>query len=306
MSKIVITGATGFIGKPLLEKFLDMGHEVYAVVRPDSPNYTKLQKMPKVHIIPLNMHEIEKLSQYVRQIDMFIHAAWEGIRGNVRMDEEIQLKNYECSVKAAKAAEEIGCKVFLGIGSQAEYGVQSEMISEQTKEEPQTEYGKMKLKTYRTLLEQYKNTEMRILWARVFSAYGFGDTSTSLIEICMEQMKAQQDILLTECIQMWNYVYIDDVVEAIYKLTLSEESRGIYNIASKDNRSLKEYVLELKELLQSKSKLQFGAVPYGATGAVGFTVNIDKLCKTLQWEPEVTFAEGIQKKIKIEESYENN
>lgn len=306
MSKIVITGATGFIGTPLVKKFIRQNDEVYAVIRPNSQNISKLQSLSQIKIVPLDVQHIEELPKYVENADCFIHTAWEGIRGASRQDENLQQKNCECSMNAAKVASEIGCRVFLGIGSQAEYGVTEEVITEAMAEHPKTEYGQWKLKTYQTLQKQYANTDMKIIWARVFSAYGPGDTPTSLIETCMRNMQENKELLLTECVQEWNYIYIDDVVEAIYRLASAKECEGIYNIASGDNRSLKEYVLELKELLKSDSRICFGAVPYGPGGPVGFKVEIEKLCNKLQWKPEISFAEGIQKKIRIEESNEND
>lgn len=326
MKKVIITGATGFIGAPLVKKFIENGYEVYAVIRPQSKNRKRLQEFINVdsqyseeetnpanaagkgfvRIVKLAMDEIQKLPDYVDSADYFIHTAWEGIRGNSRMDEAIQQKNYDNSITAAAVAEKIGCTVFLGVGSQAEYGLSDEVITENTLEQPNTEYGKIKLAVYRALCERYRGTRMRIVWGRVFSAYGHGDTPNSLIETCMRNMRSNEEIALTECVQDWNFIDIDDVIEALYLLSVTDGCEGAYNIASEDNRSLKEYVLELKKVMQSDSRICFGAVPYGAEGPVGFRVNIEKLCNALQWKPQISFAEGIRKKIRIEESYENN
>jgi len=306
LSKVIITGATGFIGAPLVKKFINNGDEVYALIRPDSPNLHKFDGVSGVEVLPLDIRDVEKASEYLEHAEYFIHAAWEGIRGEARQDIGLQKQNYENALKAAQTAKKLGCKAFLGIGSQAEYGITEQAITEEVLEEPVTEYGRRKLETCKTLQQLYTGSDMRILWARVFSAYGPGDTPNSLIDICIRDMKQGNDLLLTECIQNWNYIYIDDAVEAIYRLITNEDCVGIYNIASKDNRSLKEYVLELKSLLKSESVLRFGAIPYGAVGPTGFSVDIEKLCTMLQWEPEVSFAEGIQKKIRIEERHENN
>lgn len=326
MKKVIITGATGFIGAPLVKRFIESGYKVYAVIRPQSKNFLRLQAMIEavckektskdgeglsekqgtVQVIELALEDIDRLPELIEQADCFVHTAWEGIRGNMRMDEHIQRKNYENCILAAKAAYAIGCHTFLGIGSQAEYGFVDGVITEATLETPNTEYGKMKLATYRKLCEQYKDTNMRIVWGRVFSAYGHGDTPNSLIETCMRSMRLNEEIALTECTQEWNFIDIDDVIEALFRLVVTDGCEGTYNIASEDNRSLKEYVLELKSVMQSESNIHFGAVPYGVQGPVGFRVNIEKLCNELQWKPQISFAEGIRKKIRIEENYEND
>ena len=71
--------------------------------------------------------------------------------------------------------------------------------------------------------------------------------------------------LLTQSVQMWDYLFIDDACDALIKLIDSGAS-GAFNFASGDCRQLKDYVLEMRQVLHSRSELRFGAVPYPPTG----------------------------------------
>ena len=77
-------------------------------------------------------------------------------------------------------------------------------------------------------------------------------------------------------------------------LSEKDKASGIYNIASGIKRPLKEFVIEMKEIINSNSKLEFGAVSYGPEGPIDLLPDNSKLC-SLGWKPEIEFKEGITK-----------
>lgn len=130
-----------------------------------------------------------------------------------------------------------------------------------------------------------------------FSLYGEDDYEGTMIISVLKKMLKNEDCMLTECTQMWNFLHIDDAVEAVIRLGESTEAKGIYNLASTDTRPLKEFIIEMKKLTGSDSLLVFGRIPYPKTGAVGFTPVVDKVMYELNWEPKVSFKEGILRNI---------
>ena len=102
---------------------------------------------------------------------------------------------------------------------------------------------------------------------------------------------------LTKCIQLWDFLYVDDAITAVYKLIVSETASGVYNIGSGVSKPLKKYVLEMAELTSTHSELKFGVVPYPVTGIVNTNPSIKKLCKDVEWIPTISFPEGIKKVI---------
>lgn len=297
MKTIVITGATSFIGVHIIKEYLRHDCKVIGVVRSNSKNLNRLPSNDNLKIIKLDMNEIEKILEKLEEIkvDIFYHLAWEGARVPYRDDSVLQNNNYECALKAMSVAKKLGSKIFIGSGSQAEYGKCNGKIDENYPTNPTTAYGKAKLKTYEVLRDMSKENNIKFIWTRIFSVYGVYDYKGSLVMNALYKMKTNQDIELTECKQIWDFIYVEDVATIMYLLANVNCSDGIYNIASGDSRQLKEFVLEMKEICSSTSQLKFGTIPYDSEGIVSFEPNVDKLKSNLGYSCKISFDEGIRK-----------
>jgi len=306
--KIIITGATGFIGCALCEEFLRHGDDVVAVVRPGTAKKEKLLRLKEnkpentgsLQIAELELENLEQLATgYQVQADVFYHLAWNGSSGADRENFEIQLSNVHYTGAAIRAAKLCGCQAFIGAGSQAEYGVIRETAKEgKTLPDPFMMYGAAKLAACSMGKLLAKQQGIRFLWPRIYSVYGVGENPGTLINYVMESLLQGQVPELSPCENMWNFLYITDCCKLLRMLgSVSEE--GIYHIASKDTRLLKEFVCELRDTVAPGTELGFGKK----------TANPDR---TFWLEPEVNrltlnryveFREGILKKMK---SFEKN
>lgn len=282
MKNIIITGATSFIGINILKELKNNEYNIYAIIRPNSINKDKLNEFSNLKIIELDQREIENLKLYLKKVDICIHLAWEGTRVPERYDEKIQEQNYINSVKTFEAVTALGCDVFFGTGSQAEYGFVNDIITEETETNPNTEYGKFKLKTCLELEKKALENNVRFIWGRIFSVYGEGDYENTLIMSTLRNMKKNKDVNMTEGKQYWNYIYIKDLSKIIINLIFNKEAKGIFNLASNDTRPLKEYILDMKKALNSKSKINFGVIPYRQEGIVNIKPSILKLNNILK------------------------
>lgn len=297
---IVITGGTSFIGSYIVKEYLKNGHKVTVIVRPNSRNLSRLPKDGSLNIIQLDMNEISNLEDLAEEgtYDLFYHLAWEGIRGEDRENKELQQANYNNTVAAMEVAIKLGCKGFIGSGSQAEYGRCTSIVSEQSEAIPDTEYGKAKLEAYQSLEEMASKNGIRLVWTRIFSVYGVHDDKKTLIMTALEKMMRNEAIKLTECIQQWDYIYVEDVAQIMYLLGITYKANGIYNIASGDSRPLKEFIVKMKEIVNSKSELMFGAIAYGDNGYVNLEPSVERLKQDLNWKCQVEFSEGIRRVLK--------
>lgn len=294
MKSIVITGATSFIGIHVIKECINKNYMVYAVIRPNSVNLSRLPASDKIHVIELEMGAYDKLTDCIGSADAFIHLAWEGTRGSHRDSAEMQLKNYECTITAMNVAKQLECQVFLGSGSQAEYGRMEGDVTELSPCNPTTEYGKKKLLACMKLAEIASENNIRFVWTRIFSIYGKYDYSGTLIMSAMQKMKNNAPIEMTACTQLWDYLHVEDAAKAIIVLVENDTASGIFNIASGVKKTLREFIEEMKEELQSNSELQFGVLPYGVDGSVDLRPDIAKMM-ALGWKPEVDFKTGIRK-----------
>lgn len=299
MKSVIVTGATSYIAVALINRLLLEDYKVYAVTRPKSLNLAKIPKHKNVEIIELDMEEIEQLVDYrLGNVDALYHFAWEGVRGEARNDTILQQRNFMCSVRCINAAIHMNIPCFVGIGSQAEYAITKEVISENTPLAPNTEYGKKKVAVYKYGMDICKaNREFRFLWARIFSTYGVGESNNTLIMKCIKKMHKGEEINLSPCQHLWDYTYVDDVAEALFLLLISNANDGAYNISSGLARPLKEFVEIIKYSMASDSKLNFGVIPYGNTIPVQMNPDVSKLEKATGWKAKTSFEKGIRRVI---------
>ena len=111
-------------------------------------------------------------------------------------------------------------------------------------------------------------------------------------------MKANEDIDMTAGTQLWDYLHVEDVARAMVSFALEKCPGGIYNVASGDYRPLNEFVSLMKKVVDTESKLNFGAIPYGPNGPINLTPRVDKIKNILGWYPTISFEEGIRQMLR--------
>lgn len=302
MRNNIITGATGFIGYALCQELLENNERVIAVVRPESHNRKKMEKLPGVEIIELELSELELLHQKYRiKADCFYHLAWNGSSGKEREDFKIQRSNIAYVGKAIEAARSCGCSKIVGAGSQAEYGV----CRQETREDitplfPFMMYGAAKAAAYQLGSVLAKQVGISLVWPRIYSIYGVGENPGTLVNYVMECLLNGDSPEISSCENMWNYMYITDCVRALRILGESSGTDGIYNIASKDTRRLKEFVKEIRDIIAPKRELKFGRKKENPERTFCLEPNVEKLYALNSFMPQISFREGIQRKLSVE------
>lgn len=298
MKRAIITGATSFIGLHLIKRLIIEGWKIYAVVRRENTKTFLLPSSKQIELIYLNMENYSQLNEFVKEsCDVYISLAWNGTRGIERSNAKKQEQNYIYSMEALKAAVKSGCKMAISAGSQAEYGPILNRVSENFICQPNTEYGRWKLKYYNDGINYCKQLGISFKEPRFFSLYGENDNEQTMILSILKCMMNDMPCRMTQCIQLWDFLYIEDAIDGIFRLMNIPCEDGAYNFGSGDIRPLKEFVMEMYRITNSKSQLIFGAVPYPDTGMVNVCPDISKLQKQTGWTARTVFADGIQKII---------
>lgn len=298
--RVVVTGATSFIGLATVKQLLEAGHQVFAVVRPASSNMKYLEglvdeeKKKSLTICQFDLSDIRKLTGF--SADAWIHMGWDGSGSENRTKRDMQQANVAYCMDAVEAAALLGCKRFLFTGSQAEYGAWHKTVTEDTPCHPVSEYGKAKAEVGEKARILCESRNMDFIHARIYSVYGPGDHPWSLIASCLRAWKNGEHIKLGACTQNWNFLYIEDAAAAIAAL-LMEGKAGIYNIGSNDTRMLKSFVEEMYALCGSRGSFAYGERAENAEGPIDLMPDISKLLRDTSWKPVVSFADGIGRMI---------
>lgn len=295
--RIVVSGATSMIGSALVNQLLARGYEVIAVVRKNCKKLSSLHTDDSLTVIQCDMDGYKMIDTMIAgEIDMAVATAWNGTRGAERNNRELQQTNLQHSIDFLQAMLRLGCKRFFTAGSQAEYGLwtKKEKLTENVKPQPNTEYGKYKLEFYEYAKDYCKEHGCTLVEPRFFSLYGPADYAGTLVMSTLKKMIANEACDLTECIQIWDFLYIDDAIDAFCKLIESEDAEGIYNFGSGNSAPLKDYIEIMMAVTKSKSELHYGAVAYPETGMVNVNPCVDRLFK-LGWSAKIDFETGIRK-----------
>ena len=294
MTKVVVTGATSFLGRNAVESLLNNGYEVYALVRKSSKNPLIL-KNDNLNYIYSSLDEIESIYDHISQADIFIHFAWAGSGSVGRNTEDVQMSNIDYSLRALKLAIKLGCEKFIFPGSQAEYGKINGLISENTDCNPLSFYGKAKLEFSKKADSICLDENMDFIHLRIFSVYGYGDREGTLVDSCIKSFNAGKTMQLGPCRQNWNYLYIKDFANILLKLIEIDCPTGIYNIASPETRVLRDFVKIIYEKSNKTGNYEFEEkTDDNPEGSPELNPSIDKLKKYIKNYEFMPFSKGIK------------
>ncbi len=297
MKKAVVTGATGSIGSTLINELVDDNYFVYAIVRPNSTNIDNISNHHNIKIIPCELSDYDKLYFLINDdCDLFFHLAWNGVKREERNNEEIQKRNVDYTLQSIQLAKKLNCHVFVGAGSQAEYGPKKELITVSTKSNPSTEYGKYKLECETEGEKLAKSLNILFFFPRIFSVYGPKDNDYTMIKTVLKKMINNEDIDLTLCTQLWEYIYCEDAAHALKLIAEKGIKNTKFIVSSEDTRELKDFILRMKQITQSTSQLNFGVVKY-SEGIVNLNSDISSL-KDIEFKESMDFDSGIKLVLK--------
>ena len=324
--RVIVTGATSFIGKAVKKELLAGGHHVFAVVRPNSPGRGQLemlaseaeekagQKGECLTLLPLTLKDIGKLescpglipypaakshSAPIRKADLWLHLGWEGAGSANRQDPHVQARNIGYALDSLHTAAHLGCTRFLFCGSQAEYGIVDGVMGEEILCHPVSEYGKDKLEVCRRAREDAKALGIDYIHARIFSVYGPGDHPWSLVSTCLDTFLKGGRMELGACTQQWNFLHVRDAARALTGLLLAKVPAGVYNVAGEDTRPLKSYIEQMHRICGEKGTCEYGKRPPNAEGVVSLVPDIRKLKEAAGFAQEISFEDGIREMIGI-------
>ena len=186
--RIVITGATGFIGSNLARVFLEQGDEVFALVRPGSAHVAALPAHENLNIVSCDLDHVMDCVPVIQKADGFFHFAWGGVNRQEIDSPEVQARHVAGSLDCVRAAHALGCRIFMDAGSRVEYGAVDGMMREDAECHPINQYGKAKLEFYEKAAPLCEKLGLTYYHLRFFSVYGWGDHPWSIISSLVREM----------------------------------------------------------------------------------------------------------------------
>ena len=308
-NRIVITGATGFIGSNLARVFLEHGARVFALVRPQSKNRSALPVHDNLTVVECGLEQVSDCIPMIGSADAFFHFAWGGVNRAEIDSPEVQARNVAASLDCVRTAAALGCSMFMDAGSRVEYGAVDGMMQEDIECHPINQYGKAKWEFYRKAAPLCKELGLHYYHLRFFSVYGYGDHPWSIISTLVRDLRQDKKVSLSACRHQWNFMYIEDAVQAVYELyrhgSCKEETQSyIVNIAGSDTRPLRSFVEEIHEIVGGRGQLEYGTFVQAKEGPLSVCPDIQRLLDLTggDWREAYTFCRGIKETIEKEEA----
>lgn len=298
MNKAIVTGATGVIGSALVNELINNDFKVLVIAR-ESVKAEKLGKLENVEVLFCDLNGLDSLN-FEKEFDYFFHLGWVGTRGSARLDEELQNKNVEISKEAVKLAKRAGCKCFVGVGSQAEYGKVpfGVKLSPELKEYPESAYGKSKFQARNECLKLCNELDIKFNWCRVLSTYGIGDNENSFVMHILNNCINGGVCKLTACEQQWDYIFNEDIARGLILIAEKGKLNQTYVIGCGAPKPMKEYAGIIYDTVgNNNAKLDFGAIDYYPDQVMYLCADISTLKQDTGFKPQISFAEGIKKTL---------
>ena len=257
MKNVIVTGGNGFIGSSLIKKLVANGIKVVAVDitfqgerLPDSELITTIESCVDASLV-------EKLP--AEEYDAFYHLAWKGVNGADKANPSVQLANIQMAIDCADICKKLNVKKYLCAGTVAENATFSLPNLEKTSGGMM--YGVAK-HACRLILEDYcKNIGQQFVWMQFSNIYGIGNKTGNLVSYTLGELMTGNEATFGPALQPYDFIYVDDLIEAVYRLGEKETNKAFYYIGSGSPRQLKEYLLRIGELAGYADKIGIGNRP---------------------------------------------
>lgn len=244
MKKIIISGASGFVGSSLVRRMVREDVHIWTLDRcyregalPESEKITRLKDDP----------DIKKLKELFENTgyDSFYNMAWQGVNGSDKARYDIQINNIMLTLRYAELAKTLDCKKFLCAGTIAERATESLKSLDKTS-------GGMMYSAAKTcghiLLEAYcKNVGLDFVWMQFSNIYGPRNKTGNLISYTVDQLKKGEAASFGPARQPYDFLYVDELIEAVCRLGIQETKENFYYIGSGNPRVLEQYLRTVGE-----------------------------------------------------------
>jgi nucleoside-diphosphate-sugar epimerase len=298
VASALVTGASGFIGVHLVARLLSEGSRVTALVR--SSSVLPAEWRDRVHMIVCDdFSEGNLLRLLDAPAETVFHLAAYGVRPNHREVDEMLRMNVTLPAALAKLCSQWRARMIMA-GSSAEYrrSLTNDPIPETAPLEQGKLYGSSKAAggLMASAIANNGNTGFRLL--RFFKIYGAGEASHRLLPALVSGLGKRERVAISDGAQVLDFVYIDDVVEALLRADVHCRERGgiaTWNVATGRAHSVREFSECVAAAMDADaSLLRFGAIAMRKDDEPWLVGSPDLLRAELGWQPSIGLDKGVR------------
>ena len=290
--RVLLSGASGFIGRFAIAPLLARGYEVHAIAR-------RPLDVPAVrtHMVDLLDHATHEALLHRVRPSHLLHVAWYAEHGKFWNALE-NLTWLKATHALAETFYATGGQRFVGVGSCAEYEWSQPVCSEAgTREHPASLYGAAKLAAGQSLRVIALAHSASHAWARLFFPYGPGETATRLIPYVINSLLRGEEARCTHGRQLRDYLHAADIGDALAAIVDTSVEDTI-NVGSGEALSIANVVSRIGELLGRSELIRLGAIPEPEHSGQAVVADVARLRDEVGWRPRLALSAGLQDTIR--------
>jgi nucleoside-diphosphate-sugar epimerase len=290
--RILVTGATGFIGSAFSRLALSRGHAIGGMMLPTETPPALIPVSDRMvwlkgTLAELPWREIEKFKP-----DVCVHFAWIATPGVYL--ESPENENYlRWSLDLVHRLRDIGTNHIVGVGTCIEYKITNTPLCEDTTPvDPTTLYSRCKNALRETFEAEAKREGWSFCWGRVFYPYGVGEHPARLCSALIQKLRRGEKLVLKTPHSTKDYIYIEDLAEAVM-LTVEKKYTGIINWGTGQGISVRQIADTVAAMLGRPELVEEVSPP--EIDPLGFVVADGTKLAQLGWRPHHTLRQGLEK-----------
>lgn len=297
MQKVIVTGGRGFIGKRLVQLLLDQGIGVTLLISGrKGAGDDALSK--QIRIVEYQEGRPDLMAEQLGNgYDVFYHLAWGGVDKSNKNSLDIQFHNLSYSLECMKICKAVNAGLFVGAGTVAEYVFEEGAIDATKKQTPNDLYGASKVAAHYLLEAFAKSIGQPFIWTVLPSTFGEGREEENILTYTICKLLAKEKPCFGNLEQMWDFLYISDVVNALFLIGEKGRAGRTYGIGSGIYRPLKNYITEIRDYIDPLLPLGIGEIKEYSNMTKSSCVSIAELQRDTGFKPLVSFPEGIRKTV---------
>jgi len=297
--RILVTGASGFIGACLARDLAEHGDEVHLFLRPEAKMW-RLQGMKsrfKIHNVDITDADAVKSAVSRIEPETVFHLAAYGAyphQKDIRLSVETNVLGTMNLVNACD-----GVKSFVNASSSSEYGIKSKPMKESDALEPNSVYGITKAEATLYCLHKAHENGVPITTFRIFAAYGYYEDRARLIPSVIVPFLGNHSPRLSSPTSVRDFIFVQDIIDAFKKAARTPAARGeVLNLGTGKQRTVRDVAELAKKLTCSRKEVIWGAVQKKRQEPKKWVADMSKTARILKWKPKHTLEQGLGKTVK--------